>query len=76
MTSGTNYRWVTALVAALMAAVIAAVVTPRFSDEGAVDWLLTIGVAIGVGVIVALMTREKAPRDGAHVRDDALGPNR
>ena len=75
MTSGTNYRWVTALVAGLMAAVVAAVVTPRFGDEGEVNWLVTIGLAVVVGVAVALATRDKT-RDGAHVRDDALGPKR
>ena len=75
MTSGTNYRWVTVLVAGLMAGVIAAVVTPRFNDDG-VDWLITIIAVLVVGAAVALLTREKTPSDGAHVRDDVLGPDR
>lgn len=73
MTSGTNYRWVTALIAALSVGLIAAIVTPRFGDEGEVDWLVTIGLTVLVGAIVALATREKTD-DGAHVRDDALPP--
>ena len=75
MTSGTNYRWVTALVAALVSGVVTAVLTPRLSAEGETDWLVTIGVAVLVGVAVALLTREKTD-DGAHVRDDVLGPKR
>ena len=75
MTSGTNYRWVTALVAALVSGVVTAVLTPRLSAEGETDWLVTIGVAVLVGVAVALLTREKTD-DGAYVRDDVLGPKR
>ncbi len=75
MTSGTNYRWVTALVAALMAGLVVAVVTPRYADDGGVNWLWTIGAAVVVGVAVGLFTRAKTD-DGAHVRDDALGPDR
>lgn len=71
MTSGTNYRWVTALVAGLVVGLLAAVVTPRFGDSDGVDWLWTIGIAVLAAAAVALATREKVD-DGAHVRDDAL----
>lgn len=71
MTSGTNYRWVTALIAALVVGLVAAVVTPRFGDSDGVDWLVTIGAAVLAGAVVALVTREKTD-DGAHVKDDVL----
>ena len=71
MTQGTNYRWVTAVIAALSAGLVAAIVIPRMTDEGEVNWLVTIAVTVAVGVAVALITREKVD-DGAHVRDDVL----
>ena len=71
MTSGTNYRWVTAFIAALVAGLLAAVVTPRIGESEGVNWLVTLGVAVLVGVVAALVTREKVD-DGAHVRDDQL----
>ena len=71
MTSGTNYRWVTALIAALVVGLLAAVVTPRFGADGDVDWLITIGLAVVAGAAVALATREKVDK-GADVRDDVL----
>lgn len=71
MTSGTNYRWVTALVAALAVGLVAALVTPRFGDSDGVDWLVTIALAVFVGALVALATRERTD-DGAHVKDDTL----
>ena len=76
MTTGTNYRWVAVIAAALMAGLIAAVVTPRVADDGAVNWLVAVGAAAVGGALAALLTREKAPEDGAHIRDDALGPDR
>lgn len=71
MTSGTNYRWVTALAAALLAGLLAAVVTPRVAEDESVTWLVALGVALVAGLAVVLATREKID-DGAHVRDDAL----
>ena len=71
MTSGTNYRWVTAVIAALSAGLIAAIVVPRMTEDGEVNWIVTVVVALVVGVGVALATREKVDR-GAHVRDDVL----
>jgi hypothetical protein len=71
MTSGTNYRWVTALIAALGVGLVAAIVTPRYGDSDGVDWLVTIGLAVLTGAIVAFATREKTD-DGAHVKDDVL----
>ena len=71
MTSGTNYRWVTAVIAALAAGLIAAIVIPRMTGDGEVNWIVTIVVALVVGVGVALATREKVD-DGAHIRDDVL----
>lgn len=71
MTSGTNYRWVTALIAALVVGLVAAIVTPRFGDSDGVDWLVTIALAVLAGALVALVTREKTD-DGAHVKDDVL----
>jgi len=71
MTSGTNYRWVTALIAALVVGLVAAIVTPRFGDSDGVDWLVTIALAVLAGAIVALATREKTD-DGAHIKDDVL----
>ena len=73
MTSGTNYRWVTAVIAALSVGMIAAIVTPRMADDGEVNWLVTIGVTVLTGAAIALFTREKVDR-GVHVRDDALPP--
>ncbi|PAP77007.1 hypothetical protein [Rubrivirga marina] len=71
MTSGTNYRWVTALIAALVVGLVAAIVTPRFGDSDGVDWLVTIALAVLAGALVALATREKTD-DGAHIKDDVL----
>ena len=73
MTSGTNYRWVTALVAALMAGLLAAVGLPRVMGDDGAGWLLTLAVAAVVGLAVLFATRERVD-DGAHVRDDALPP--
>ena len=71
MTSGTNYRWVTAIIAALAAALVAAVVAPRFVESDGTAWILTAVVAVAVGAAVALSTREKTD-EGAHVKDDVL----
>ena len=54
-----NYRPVLALVAALAAGALAAVVTPRFTEEGEVSWLVTIAVAVLVGAVVALVTHQR-----------------
>ncbi len=70
MTAGTNYRWVTAVVAALAVGVVAGIVVPRFLDSAA-GWIVTVVLAVVAGVAVALATREQVD-DGAHVRDDAL----
>ncbi len=74
MTSGTNYRWVTALIAALVGGLLAAVITPRFSEEESVSWLVVGVVAVVAGLAVLLATREKVD-EGTHVRDDALPPS-
>lgn len=73
MTSGTNYRWVAAVVAALAAGLVAAIAVPRYVEDEATGWILTAAVALVAGAAVALATREKTD-DGAHVRDDVLGP--
>lgn len=70
MTAGTNYRWVTALVAALSVGVVAGIVVPRFLDTTA-GWIVTAVLTVVTGVAVALATRERVD-DGAHVRDDVL----
>ena len=59
-----TYRPVLAIAAALAAGALAAVVTPRFSDEGEVSWLVTIAVAVLVGAVVALVTQQRVD-DGA-----------
>ena len=71
MTSGTNYRWVTAVIAALSAGLVAAIVVPRMTESGETNWLVTILVTVAVGAAVALVTREKVDK-GVHVRDDVL----
>ena len=71
MTSGTNYRWVTAIVAALAAGLVVAIVAPRFVETDGTAWILTAVVAVAVGLGVALSTREKVD-EGAHVKDDVL----
>ena len=73
MTGGTNYRWVTILVAAFFAGVVAAVAVPRFVEEEAVGWGIAVAVAVLTAVLVALATHERVD-EGRHVRDDALPP--
>lgn len=73
MSQGTNYRWVTVVIAGLAAGLIAAVVMPRFGVEGGVQWGVTALVALAVGAAVALSSRQHID-DGAHVRDDTLPP--
>ena len=69
--TGESARWITALVAALSAGLIAAIVTPRFSSEDEVNWIITVVVALVAGAVFLLANREKVD-DGAHVKDDAL----
>lgn len=73
MTSGTNYRWVTAVVAALLAGFLAAGLASRFVEGEALSWIIVVAVAVVVGAAVALVTHERTD-DGAHIRDDVLGP--
>ena len=73
MTQGTNYRWVTAVIAGLSAGLIAAIVVPRFGIEGGVQWGITIAVTLLVGAAIAFSSREQID-EGAHVRDDVLPP--
>ncbi len=73
MTQGTNYRWVTAVIAGLSAGLIAAIVAPRYFDDSAVSWIITVVVTLAVGGAVALASRERID-EGVHVRDDALPP--
>ena len=73
MTQGTNYRWVTAVIAGLSAGFIAAIVMPRFGVEGGVQWGVTALVTVVVAAAVALASRQRVD-DGAHVRDDVLPP--
>ncbi len=70
MTSGTNYRWVTALVAALSVGFVAGLVVPRFLGTTA-GWVVTVVLALAAAAAAVVATREKID-DGAHVRDDAL----
>ena len=70
MTSGTNYRWVMALVAALVVGTVAGLVVPRFLDDAA-GWAVTAVLALVAALAVLLATREVTD-DGAHVRDDVL----
>ena len=69
--TGQSARWITALVAALSAGLVAAIVTPRFGDEGEVNWIITAVVALVAGAVFLIAGRRKVD-DGAHVRDDAL----
>jgi len=74
MTSGTNYRWVTALIAALLAGLLAAIGLPRVVDSDTTGWVLTLVIAVAAGLAVLLVTRERVD-SGKRVRDDVLPPN-
>lgn len=54
-----TYRPLLAVLSALAAAALVAVVVPRFSDDGAVSWLVTIGLGAVIGVAVLLATRQE-----------------